>query len=144
MSAQTTIQPAASPPPLNIPPSDVTVKVFLIDSTAKLSALPVSMMVQPQYKGYDFMDAAPCLAFLIEHPSGKRVMFDLGVRKDWKTMAPSVHEVLKRIGCELTVKKDVAEILQEHGVELDSVDAIIWRCVGLGPGGFSSHAPVLT
>jgi glyoxylase-like metal-dependent hydrolase (beta-lactamase superfamily II) len=69
-------------------------------------------------------------AFLIEHPrSGRRVLFDLGLRKDFENLSPGA---LKAFGnpdgtLPLTVDKDVPTQLIEGGVPLESIDTIIWR-----------------
>ena len=73
------------------------------------------------------MDIAD-FAFLIEH-NGQKLLFDLGLRKDWEASSPpSLADPMQRGGWKLEVTKNVTEILQENGTSLDSVDAIIWRC----------------
>ncbi len=113
-------------PSLHIPPSNVAVKVFIIDTTTHISGLPSDSFVQPHIEGYDVLDC-PALAFLIEHPSGKRVLFDLGVRRDWENLSPRIQGLIKKGGWHVTVEKGVAEILIENAVPLESIDAIIWR-----------------
>lgn len=126
MSTQSTSYPAKSPPRLNIPHSDVTVKVSIIDTTSHIAGIPTNIFVQPPIKGYDCLDC-PAYSFLIEHPSGKRLLFDLGVRKDWENLAPRVVEHIRKGGWKVEVEKDVAEILRENRVQPESIDAIVWR-----------------
>lgn len=128
MSAQSTPHPASPPPPLNIPNSDVTVKVSIINTTSHIAGIPTSIFVQPPIKGYDYLDC-PAYSFLIEHPSGKRILFDLGVRKDWQNLAPRIVEHIRNGGWKVDVKKNVADILHENGVPLESIDAIVWRYI---------------
>jgi hypothetical protein len=46
------------------------------------------MFFEPHIKGHDIMDC-PAYSFLIEHePSGSRLVFDLGVAKNWKHGPP--------------------------------------------------------
>lgn len=66
-------------------------------------------------------------AFLVEH-NEQKILFDLGVRKDWKSSSPpSLAEPVKLGGWKVEVEQDVPEILQDNGTSLDSIDAIIWR-----------------
>lgn len=68
-------------------------------------------------------------AFLIEH-NGRKILFDLGLRKDWKVRSPpSLADAVKLGRWRVEVKKDVSEVLQDNGTSIDSIDAIIWRYV---------------
>jgi len=117
MSAQSTSHPAKPTPPPNIPDSDVTVKVSIIDTTSHIAGIPTNIFVQPPIKGYDYLDC-PAYAFLVEHPS---------VRKDWQNLAPRIVEHIRNGGWKVDVKKNVADILHENGVPPESIDAIVWR-----------------
>jgi hypothetical protein len=70
--------------------------------------------------------------FLIEHPKLKRrVLFDLGLRKDTNNLSPAAQEAISPDGpFPFTVDKDVPDQLVDAGVPLDSIDALIWRSVG--------------
>lgn len=71
---------------------------------------------------------APGYSFLIEHlPSGRRVVFDLGIRKDRDGASPASRKSVGKY--EAIIEHDVAEQLRAGGVELSSVEAIIWRCI---------------
>jgi hypothetical protein len=117
-------------PPLNIPQSKNTVKVSIIDSTSIIT-LPMSVMCKPKNVGGHEKCVCPAYSFLIEHESedGKRrrLLFDLGVRKDWENMAPYAVERIKRAGWGVKVDKDVYDILeeQERG-SAASIEGIIW------------------
>ncbi|KAF8593885.1 putative N-acyl homoserine lactonase AttM [Ceratobasidium sp. AG-I] len=117
---------ASAPPALNIPPSDVTVKVSVIDTTSRVKGPPATMFFAPLIKGFETLDC-PAFSFLIEHePSGKKVLFDLGVAKHWKDGPPVIVNPVVKGGFEVTVEKHVSEILTEHNVSLESIDTIIW------------------
>ena len=142
-------------PNLNIPKSLSTVKVSVIDSyvapllillskkniskgspvltymqscpsyrTARLS-LPFSHFLTPTLKGKERI-GGPAYSTLIEHPSGRKVLFDLGVRKDWENMAPKIVETAKKAAWSIKVEKNVAEILEENGLRPADIEAIIW------------------
>ena len=80
---------AISAPQLNIPHSDQTCKVSIIDTTCRVK-VPVPIMLMPQVLGHDVL-YCPAFSFLVENVTlNRRVLFDLGVRKDWENAAPSV------------------------------------------------------
>ncbi|KAG9119975.1 hypothetical protein FRC07_004752 [Ceratobasidium sp. 392] len=118
---------APSPlPPLNIPPSNVVVKVSIIDSTTRVKGLPTSVFFELTIKGYESLDC-PAYSFLIEHePSGKKLLFDLAVAKNWRNGPPAIANRIIQNNWQVTVQKDVSDILIEHGVPLESISTIIW------------------
>lgn len=59
----------------------------------------------------------PSFSFLIEH-DGESILFDLGIRKDWENLPPGIVGIAKAIGAELNVDKNVAEVLQENGIDV--------------------------
>lgn len=118
---------SSSLPPLEIPPSQNTVTVSIINTTARVDELPSQFLYDHSYPNFTHLNC-PCFAFLIEHaPSGQKLLFDLGVRKDWENLAPSIMQMIKAAGVKITVEKDVAEILQGGGIDLKDVNGIIWR-----------------
>ena len=71
--------------------------------------------------------SGPSFSFLIEHPSSSRsLLFDLGIRKDWENLAPVTARRMKSMQCTFTVRKGVREQLEEHGVDVKAIEAIIW------------------
>ena len=122
------VQPAIPPPQLHLPHSPHTVSVSIINTTAHLSQIPSCLFLRPAYQGHKLMDIAN-FAFLIEH-NGQKILFDLGVRKDWEANSPpSLVDPMKLGGWKVEVEKSVSEILQDNGISLDSIDAVIWRYV---------------
>ena len=116
----------ANLPALNIPISQTTVKVSVIDTTTRIANLPWGRFVQPHYEGLDYMDV-PSYSFLVEHSSGRKVLFDLGGRKDLENLAPVTVDRMKNGGWITSVEKGVAEILDANGVQRVSIEAVIWR-----------------
>ena len=72
-------------PPLNIPSSSVHVRVQLIDTTSQINGVPLAPFLEPPIRGHETLDC-PAFAFLVTHESGRRLLFDLGVRKDVRTL----------------------------------------------------------
>lgn len=116
---------AKSAPPLNAPASTATVKVHAIDTTLHMSPSIYNQMWSPQLKGWTGSFGA--WSFLIEHPSGRKLLYDLGMRKDWDNLAPSQNMgEMSKLMVEFEIKDDVAGILTKSGVDLKGVEAIIW------------------
>jgi hypothetical protein len=115
--------PAKQPPPLNIP-SGSTASVQIIDSTVSIK-MPLNMIMGPNIPGHGDL-ICPSYSFLIEHPSGRKILFDLGIRKDTNNLPPPIVGLINSPGCEFKVKKDVAELLEDNGVETRSIEAVVW------------------
>ncbi|KAF2739156.1 hypothetical protein EJ04DRAFT_484632 [Polyplosphaeria fusca] len=110
---------------INIPQSSNTAIVRAIDTTTRIR-MPVGTMFEPNIKGHTRL-TSPSYSFLIENErSGRKVLFDLGTQKKWREQAPSVVSMIDECGWDVTVEKDVADILQEHGLPLASINSIIW------------------
>ena len=81
------IKPTAHPP-LNLPQSNSTVEVSIINTTTDI-VVPAKAFVEPVQKGHEFMNM-PTFAFLVENKKlDKTIMFDLGCRKDWWNLSPA-------------------------------------------------------
>jgi hypothetical protein len=113
-------------PPLNIP-SGATAQVKIIDSTSQVCGIAINYFMEPAMPGFTRMGDLPSWSFLVESASGRKILFDLGVRKDWKNLAPHVWKRIPANGWDVTVKKNVAEILEENHVAPKDIDSIILR-----------------
>jgi hypothetical protein len=110
--------------PFFIPSSTATVEVKAIDGGSL--TITASFAWKPVLPGHETFRATS-YSFLVENKAkGKRVLFDLGLRKDlgW---TPKIWNVVKDVKFE--IDKDVPTQLVEGGVPLESVDAVIWRWV---------------
>jgi glyoxylase-like metal-dependent hydrolase (beta-lactamase superfamily II) len=118
--------PTALPPPdLHIPPSSNAVSVSVIDTTTTLRGVDCWKFMQPSIRGHDYL-AAPAYSFLIRHPSGRSLVFDLGIRKDWWNLSPFLINRFKSSGYHIDVKNNVREILDAGGVDSSTIEAVIW------------------
>jgi len=112
-----------------IPASAATVTVSIIDSTAWAYNVPCAELFKPRFPGLDTLDLCS-YSFLISHDTDnnrRNVLFDLGIRKDWQNLVPSMVSKFKEWGTKVQVEKHVADILEENNMDLTSVEAIIWR-----------------
>lgn len=56
----------------------------------------------------------PAFSFLIENaPTGRKILFDLGVSKSWENGPKVMVGRIKNGGWDVTVEKDVADILRD-------------------------------
>jgi DNA repair photolyase len=106
----------AQAPDLKSPPSSSTVKVQIIDTTSHIAGIDVTRFFTPVIPGYTEI-SCPAYSFLISHPSGRKLLFDLGVRKDYENLAPRITERIKAGNWKVTVQKGVRELLEEHGIK---------------------------
>ncbi|KAJ6578792.1 hypothetical protein DFH09DRAFT_913668 [Mycena vulgaris] len=110
-----------------IPPSDATigVKAFSV-ANFTLNNL-THVFVNPVLPGHESI-TLPMHAFLLEHqPSQKKFMFDLGMRNDPLNLPPAFAAFFSGKAITVGDFKDIAQLLQDGGVALDSIDAVFWR-----------------
>ncbi|KAL4792057.1 metallo-beta-lactamase superfamily protein [Aspergillus venezuelensis] len=91
--------------------------------------LSTTFLIKDPASGHDIISKAPCYSFLVENKAkGKRFLFDLGLPKAWKEkLPPSIAEAISNApNSKIDVEKDVVDHLNETGVPLESIDAIIW------------------
>ncbi|EJT97724.1 Metallo-hydrolase/oxidoreductase [Dacryopinax primogenitus] len=69
---------------------------------------------------------APTFVFLITHESGKKYLFDLGVRFDWEQVWPEGMLAITRDPWDPKIVADVGEMLAQGGVDPKTVDGIIF------------------
>lgn len=106
-------------------PNQSTVHVRIIDTTSSIENLPAAAFLSPEVPGISKL-SGPSFSFLIEHPSSRSLLFDLGVRKDWENLAPITTKRIEATKCIVKVQKGVREQLEEHGVDTKKIEGIIW------------------
>lgn len=119
------------PSNIHIPASGATVRVKLLEGVRRLvDPAQFYWSAPPGVTISENMDA-PVWCFLVEHASsGRSVMFDLGARKDLEGQPQAIKNDVQ-MGMIMDVEKDVATQLREGDVRLESIEAVIWRCVRL-------------
>ncbi|KAL3458374.1 beta-lactamase-like protein [Aspergillus heterothallicus] len=116
----------ASTPHFPVPAGTDTVQVSIIDSTTRIGNLPLEFLMTPPMHGMQYMPVLPSWSFLIQHASGQKLLFDLGVPSDWHAFAPAVSEKLEARGWDIKVEKEVIDVLKDHDVAAEEISAIIW------------------
>lgn len=114
---------------VNIPHGAASAKVSFIDSTVRLGGISAEFFFTPESKvqGFDVVPPLPCWVILVEHCSGKKLLYDLGIRKDWHNLAEPTATRIKSFNWDVKIEKDVPEILEENGISLSEINYIVWR-----------------
>lgn len=81
----------------------------------------------PPVPGLETFKTSPSLSFLLEHPSGRKLVFDLGIRKDFNNYAPSIAEYIPTTNYDIQVTKNVVDLLEENRIEPADIEAVVWR-----------------
>lgn len=113
-------------PTVDLPLGEETVSVSLINPVNFGPAI-LDRFMAPAVPGLETFQTSPSLCFLLEHPSGRKLVWDLGIRKDYNHYAPEIAAYLPTTKYNIQVTKNLVEILEEHGVHADQVEAVIWR-----------------
>ncbi|VZI07781.1 unnamed protein product [Fusarium fujikuroi] len=112
-------------PQLEIPHGEAIKAVKLINPVNFGPAI-LERFMAPAVPGLETFKSSPSLSFLIEHQSGRKLVFDLGIRKDYNNYSPSIVKYLPTTKYTIEVAGNVADILQENGVPLAEIEAVIW------------------
>lgn len=113
-------------PLFEVPPGDVAVTARLINPVNFGPAI-IKRFMEPPVPEFEKMKPGPVLTFLLEHPSGQKLLFDLGIRKDYQNYAPAIANYIPTTKYDIRVTKNVLDILEENGIQGSSIDGIIWR-----------------
>jgi hypothetical protein len=109
-------------------PDGAAARLRIIDSTTKIKGLPLDYLMTPAMPGMEVLPEAPTWSFLVESDTGRKALFDLGVPPNWREFSPVIATPLQTRGWgEPSGEKHVADILVEEGVDLSTINSIIWR-----------------
>jgi hypothetical protein len=104
--------------------SGAAARVFIIDTTSHIANIPIFVFMTPPMDGYETVHC-PSYAFLVENSSGRKVVSGLGIRKDTENLTPAIRNKIQI--AKVVVEKGVDEILRDHKVQPEEIEAIIWR-----------------
>lgn len=113
---------------LELPAGETSVIVKLINPV-NFGPAQIHRFMAPPVPDLETFPTSPSLCFLLEHPTGRRLVWDLGIRKDYHNYSPSIAQYLPTTKYDIQVEKSVADILEDHGVSRSSVEAVVWRQV---------------
>ena len=123
---------AQTPPNVDIPAGE-TISMKLINPV-NFGPSKLSRFMEPPVEGFEGHASVPSLCFLLEHPSGRKLVWDLGIRKDYTNYSPKIAEYIPTTGYTINAPKNLSEILEDGGVRLEEVEGVIWRYVPLALG----------
>ncbi|KAI9051154.1 hypothetical protein LZ554_005256 [Drepanopeziza brunnea f. sp. 'monogermtubi'] len=95
-------------PDLKILASNTSVKMRIIDTITSIEGIPTAPFFQPQIRGYERLSCS-AFSFLIEHPSQRALLSDLGVRKDHGNYASRIVNRIKDGDWKVGVKKSAKQ-----------------------------------
>lgn len=112
---------------ITVPDGQTRVKVTIIDNGARgIGTGVVSFFAEPPILGH-LKVSFPAYVFLVEHEqSHRRVLFDFGIRKNFEEYSPVVKDYHKPLGV-FTTGEEIFEFLEDRGVDLGTIEAIILR-----------------
>lgn len=110
---------------LEFPHGTIAVRTHLINPV-NFGPAQIHRFMAPHVPGLDTFQTSPSHSFFIEHPSGRKLVFDLGIRKDHQNYSKSIADYLPTTRYDIQVADNVADILQRNEVDLTSVEAVIW------------------
>lgn len=110
---------------VNLPSGEVTITVKLIN-TVNFGPSILNRFMTPMVPGLETFKSVPSLSFLLEHPSGRKFIWDLGIRKDYNNYSPTIAEYLPTTKYTIEVEKDVVDILQDSGLPPKDIEAVFW------------------
>jgi len=115
-------------PELSIPVSDSIVFVQAIDTTMLLS-LDISNFVEPSPPGHQIYDVKAVAFLITNQKTGRKVLFDFGIRKDYWNGPPVIVNGLKDSKNVKGIKcgRGVQDVLVDAGEKLEDIEAVIWR-----------------
>lgn len=108
-------------------PNGKSATVQIIDTTTRVQA-PASAFMCPPIQGHTHI-YVPAYSFMItQQNSNRKVLFDLGLRKDWQSHPPVIQDLISGPDWKMDVKQNVAEILQDSGIDVKAgaIEAVIW------------------
>jgi glyoxylase-like metal-dependent hydrolase (beta-lactamase superfamily II) len=101
----------------------ITVKVI---NPVNFGPAIIERFMTPPVPGLATFKDSPSFSFLLEHPSGRKLVFDLGIRKDTQNYAPTIAKYLPSTNYDIQVTKNVVEILEDGGLKASEIEAVIW------------------
>ncbi|KAF7720036.1 Uncharacterized protein PECH_008091 [Penicillium ucsense] len=114
--------PSASPQE-TLPAAGACAQVSAIDS-ASISNLPLEPYFHCDLPRLQRV-TIPAFSFIITNAQGRRVLFDLGLRKDWTKLSPTAVAEVYHDELDIRCEQDVRDILEAHDVSAEGVEAII-------------------
>ncbi|KAI5300679.1 hypothetical protein KEM56_002269, partial [Ascosphaera pollenicola] len=90
----------------NIPPGSASQTVSIIDSTSVLANFKITDLAIPGLPDVNLFPVLPSFSFFVTDSTGKRkILFELGHRKDPENFSPSLRQLLTEYKWDCTAEK---------------------------------------
>ena len=116
---------------LEVPPSDSCCELSIINTTCDI-VCPTTSAVEPKIPGYDWLNLPTFSFYMKNKNTGRQILFDLGMRKDWQNAVPRIRDTVSVAVNGLYIKQNVEEILVQGQVDLNKIDAFVMSHWHLG------------
>ncbi|KAH7135286.1 beta-lactamase-like protein [Dendryphion nanum] len=110
---------------VQVPRGDVAIQVSLINPV-NFGPAQIHRFMAPPVPGLETFKTSPSFSFFIQHPSGRSLVFDLGIRKDHQNYSKKIADYLPTTKYDIQVSKNVVEIIEEQGIRSENIEAVIW------------------
>ncbi|KAH8834700.1 beta-lactamase-like protein [Flagelloscypha sp. PMI_526] len=127
---------------LGIPSSLATVDLTVFRISHLPTVLPAAPFILPVLPGRENLDITTYSWLISNKKKNKKILFDLGPRKDVENLSPAVRALTK--GFELNAPKDITELLHNAETPLDAINAVIFSHVHFDHVGDMSLFPSST
>lgn len=117
---------ANAKPLVELPAGQQIVTVKLINPVNFGPAI-LSRFMAPAVPGLETFATSPSHSFLLEHPSRRKLVFDLGIRKDYENYSANIAAYIPTTKYNIDVEKNVVDILEDGGVKAQEIEGVIWR-----------------
>ncbi|PGH10922.1 hypothetical protein AJ79_05167 [Helicocarpus griseus UAMH5409] len=101
----------------------ITVKLF---NHVSFGPAHIQRFYKPPVPGLETHASTPSFSFLLEHPSGRKLVWDLGIRKDYQNYSPKIAAYIPTTKYDIKVTHNVVDILEENGIKGEEIEAVIW------------------
>ncbi|KAH8799204.1 beta-lactamase-like protein [Flagelloscypha sp. PMI_526] len=109
---------------LGIPFSAATVDLTAFGIAQLPTQVPAALALQPVLPGRETLKPTNYAFLVSSAKQGKKVLFDLGPRKDTENFAPATRALTSVVN--FNVQKDVIQLLHEAETPLEAINAVIW------------------
>ena len=104
----------------DLPPGNTTVRLQVIDTGSRLLCKSDTLL-EPAIPGHEFLNL-PNVCWLVENlTTGRKVLFDCGVRKGFKDLPPAALRILEISTPGLHVDWDVPDVLSKSHVNTGEI-----------------------
>lgn len=112
---------------VDLPDGEQVVSVKMINAV-NFGPSVLKRFMAPPVPGLETFESCPSLSFLVEHPTGRKLVWDLGIRKDYHNYAPEIATYIPTTKYDIQVTESIADVLENYGI-LQDIEAVVWRLV---------------